>query len=452
MVEADLFLEKLPAQLSASVEVIPGLNRSLLLNALNRLIEPNNGLREQFVLRQYQLAIRFGINKSKTGQLSFFFKRKKRKEEVVMDVKVRLAIQAVPEMLSLMEQAVMPFYFYWKVPPFLLMDATERQALIDTLPGPGPKHPLVLTDNGGQFLLIDFENSHAAPKTSLWFNSKAITVAGNGLWDAEPFFVIYRSIREWLAGLWQEDTMVALNLGNDKDISQVIRTIALGFTSSRKSLLSQGQDTPTDHWLWDAIPPYDIKNYHCDVLLRLDEEGDLALVDSPRSFQLGLAMELHEIDRHYEALIGMQLPDFLIKGDLYEAFWGIFLDYDESPKIRKELSEKANKKGYNLSEEAIFDLLQQARDGQGSVFRMDREKNTDVNVFIISGTFKEEDIHLVFSGQFEVESVHPPDVVFKGKQRLEVHYWPEQNQIDQPLVNYFLRIVKYFKRWEDLLQ
>lgn len=39
-----------------------------------------------------------------------------------------------------------------------------------------------------------------------------------------------------------------------------------------------------------------------------------------------------------------------------------------------------------------------------------------------------------------------------GKASLKVHYRPADNLVDKELVDYFLRLVRYFKNWMDLLR
>lgn len=450
MPQAIQFLEQLPQQLSATVQVVPEVNRSLMQLSLQRLLNPKTGLREQLVLRHYALDFRFGINKSSTGQLFFFFNRKKRSTEVVMDVKVAMTAQPVPEMRSIAEQDALPLAFRWQLPPFLVVDPQQRQLLFDAIDSINTETSVILIDSENQPLIVDLIKDKEKPKARIWFKGEEIDE--NQHWPAQPFFTIYQSVRQWLEGDWKSQMKVPLILDQQNEVSQIIQSIAQAYRSARKALSKQLDDSRATGTLLNlAVPDYDLIDYRSDILLRLNEEGNLALFNSRETFQFGLDIALTEKSKHYEALLSMHIPDFLVSGALFEKFWNLFLEGSEALEYRDKLLKLLEKRGYSFDQIELVYLLKRGREGYGSVIRIDREQKMDINIFIVSGIVRQEKVHLVFSGKFQVISVKPPQIELKSKDSLDVHYYPEKKQIDKRLVNYFLRMIKYFKTWVDIL-
>ncbi|MCO6493463.1 MAG: hypothetical protein J5I98_33895 [Phaeodactylibacter sp.] len=244
--------------------------------------------------------------------------------------------------------------------------------------------------------------------------------------------------------------MLELNTGND--IGQIVRTIAGSYTETRKAL-SAGTPkpgTPGGLFPTGAIH-YGLSGFRAQLVLRLDEEGALALYNSKKSFQLGLQARLRETENVQEMIIEMNIPDFLTEGDLYKAFWDIFLYQDGAEELRETLLELFAKNGYSIAGEELLTLLETGSFGKGTVFRIDRDRKTDVNLFIVTGMANGKRHSIVFSGKFEVESVNPPRIWFKGKNTLKAHFWPQENSLSQEVVDYFLRLAKYFKNWKDLI-
>lgn len=452
MITADHLLEELPAQLATTVKVVPEINPMLLQSSRQSLLAPATGLRTQLLLQKFNIKFFFGINKSTSGRLFFFFNRKKRSTETIMDVVVDISIRPVPEKRHGLSLALLPVVYRWRVPPFLVLEPEEIERLNEALEGLSARTPMVLTDGGQQTLVIDFEKEGQKPKARIWYQEKEVVATTDKNWPAQPFFVIYECIREWLTNSEKNGRIARLKLDDHNDIRAIVQMITQAFKSARKTLADDNTEASSDARGWtDTLIDYDLTDCHANLLLRLDEKGDLALFNSNRSFQFGLDMTLLERGRHYEALLNMHIPDFLVGGDLSEAFWGVFLDEEESEDYRKKLRKLLAETGSRLTDDELSILLRAGQNGEGTVFRMDRNKKVDINVFVISGKVGEGYVHLVFSGRFVVQATAPPKIRFRGANTLRVHYLPNQNVIDEDLVQYFLRLAQYFKNWIDIL-
>lgn len=446
--DTGLFLENFPKQLVSIVRPLAGFNSMLLRASLQRLLSPDNGFKEHLALQKAVLDFSFFISKSESGQMFLFIKRKKKATEVVVDASIHFAVEPVPEGDSIIGPISPPTIFYWTPPPFLLLDARalDRIAPPDAL----PNRVIGLTDGGTNNLLVEFGKDKEA-KARLWHNERLVEAAGSRRWPAGPFFEIYRGIREWATGKWASDKNKLLELNTGSDIGQIIHTIAASFAGARRALSAAAQPEPHGDFLQTGKIHYGLSGFRAHLALRLDEEGMLALHNSKKSFQLGLQTQLCERGNLQEMRIEMGIPDFLTGGDLYKAFWDVFLYREGAEGLRGTLLRLFAENGYSITGEELLALLETGSYGKGTVFRIDRERKTDVNLFIVTGTVNGKHHSIVFSGKFEVESATPPKIRFRGKNTLKAHFWPEENSLDQDIVDYFLRLAKYFKNWKDLI-
>lgn len=453
MATTNLFLRDLPRQVATAVQVVPELNQSLLANSLQKLLNKESGLKEQLVVREFDININFYINKSSSGRIFFFFKRKKQNMEVVMDLKVGLKIRPTIDELNPQILALTPITFQWQVPPFLILDPKERQLLAGDSGSFLSESTLIFSDGGKNTLLVNFAQEHSASEAKLWFKGQIIRPDNHNNWPAKPFFVVFEYLREWVALEWKSDYKVPLKLENSNDPSRILKMVTQAFIATRAVLVTgKSNVSKSTNWLQKSSIDYDVSSYLINLLLRLDKEGAMATYNSKQSFQFGLTMAIQAEEQGMTALIDMYLPDFLIQGDLFRAFWSVFLDEDDAEDIRKELRKKLQKKGYpELTDSELCNLLELGEMGEGTVFRIDRNRDVDINIFIVSGKINQELVHLIFSGKFVVKNLSPPKIQFKGKRSLQVHFSPKENTLDQDIVEYFLRMVKYFKNWSDIL-
>lgn len=435
---------------------MPALNQSLLKGFIQRAITTKRGLKEQYVIRQFGIDCHFFISKSSTGHLFFFFKRKKRPAEVVIDITLRFGIQPAWES-RLIEHSAKEVLFNWQIPPFLILQERRRDRILKKISDPKPKNPLILTDGRQNFLLIDFKNpdpdkqQKKRPKANFWFENKQIKEIGENKWQGRPFLLLYESIRSWVADDWVHQASIPVQLNHNNDVHLVLQALAQGFKSTKIEL---GKTEDVSPIMAPFLEHYDIGDYQADLLLRLDELGDFALVDSRRSYQMGLEMQMSEQQQFYEARIKMHLPDFLVAGELYDAFWDLFLDDDEAEERRQDLCKALRKQRYSEpDEDDLYNFLQAGKTDRASVFRLDRNRRIDINLFFITGFLNGSEVTLIFSGKFEVQSVRPPQIRTRRNDRLQIHYFAadQTGTVDQQFVNYFLRLMGYFNKWMEIL-
>lgn len=471
MSDTVFFLKSLPAQISATVQDIPALNRVLLRGFWRRTIVSRSALQEQFVLRKYNIAFYFFINKSRTGRLFFFFKRKKRAAETVIDINIKMDVRpiAAPQPKA---QLAKPVVFKWQSPPFLIADQEKRRNLIASTNGKISAAAIALTNGRGQMLLVDFEKNNTKKKKGndeerfnrkarIWLRDISGEEVKNELfeadndknWRAQPFLILYESIRKWISGSWDKLEGTPIRLDDDNELNLMIQSLVKAFLLTKRKLREDHLRNTNGDFLNGLTHRYDLKNYHADLVLRLDNRGDFALFDSKRSFQLGLEIGLSEKEPNFEASLKMNIPDFLVEGKLYRGFWDLFLDNKRDDKLRAELQDRMQKGPHEvINDEDLTDLLEQARAGDGSVFRIERGQRMDINLFFISGRLRGEKIFLIFSAKLNVISALEPDIRIR-KESLRIHYLAKDDQgtVDQDFVEYFLRIIWYFHKWIDVL-
>lgn len=422
---------------------------------MQRAIGSNGASKEQYVLRNYNIDIQFFITKSRTGHLFFFFKRKKRPSEVVIDISLQFTVRPVLEN-SQVGETVKADIFKWQLPPFLVLHPKRRQRILAGITGEIPEKPLILTDGRQNYLLIAFKQRRnevkqmIRPKADIWFENKQVEAQGNGQWSARPFLLMYTSIRSWIANDWVHPDQVPIRLEEDNDVHFVLRTLVEAFRESKVEL---AKNDSFSNALAPFLDQYNVRDFRAKLLLRLDEIGNFAEFDSRHSYQLGLEMEMVELPSHTEARLSMNIPDFLISGELFEAFWDLFL-YDDAAKDRREkLCNALPKQGLpKPDEEQLFDFLQSGKKN-ASVFRIDRDRRIDSNLFFISGNLNGTPVTLIFSGQFEVLRAKPPKILPRNNERLDIHYFAREHNgnVDQKFVNYFLRMMWYFNNWMEIL-
>lgn len=456
-ISKDIFLEELPDQIGATVRGVPYLNQGLMRSFFRRAHLSGTNLKDLYILQKYGIDIHFIINKTTDGQFLIFFNRKKRRAEVVIDIFLQFQVE-VDLKGRPVEQAAKAQLFKWEVPPFLVVDQEQRQAMLSTISKrPFPSSTtLTLMGREGQQLLIDFkrkatvEGGKFRPKANIWFEQEPV-VKKKKRYPAQPFLIIYESIRSWVAGNWRSDHVEPVIPGTGNDVHMVVSALAEGYRTAKLHLADQGG---LDPGLKPLLDHYDVNGFHANLLLRLDGAGEFAITDSRHSYQLGLDMNIIEKSLHYEGLISMSIPDFLIKGELFEAFWDLFLPRDEAVERRTALrNAMADEAIPAPSDRELLRFLRSGKRNHSSVFRVDRNRRIDFNLFFISGMYKGKFTTLVFSGKFEVRSVHPPKISYPNNEKLKVHYFSDGQDgfVDQDFVDYFLRLLWYFNKWTALL-
>jgi hypothetical protein len=448
MPDNDLLLSQLPDQLSSVVRPVPDFNRQLLQQSIARIASNRLGLREQLILSNFGYDFNFFVVKGTTGNV-LIFKRKKKSEEVVVDVNLSFSLQPSLDRWVTRQLENLPTVFIWDLPPFISRDIESAVRICPPTAGIDRRAAIGLLSREEESLLVHFKNEE-----EVWFKGQEVKKIGGGLWEAAPFFVIYEGIRTWLKKEWPEKDTGQLNLMDENDVAQIVRTVALSFGEARRALAVDDHpaEEEEDRPVWLPFH-YAIKDYRANILLRLDEEGQVVLNQkdsSGRSFQLGLEVAVQAKEHYNEARIRMNIPDFLISGDLSDAFWNIFLEAEEAEACRRDLLEKLNQEGHSLNPDQLLDILREGKTGNGTVFRIDRKVRTDINLFIASKEMEGQTHTIVFSGKFLVESVRTAKVSYR--KNLKVLYQPEKNHIDKDVVAYFLRLSKYFKNWMDFLQ
>lgn len=456
-ISKDIFLEEFPDQIGATVRGIPYLNQRFMRSFFRRAHLSGTNLKELYILQKYGIDIHFIINKTTDGQFLIFFNRKKRRAEVVIDIFLQFQVEADLKGRPV-EQAAKAQLFKWEVPPFLVVDQEQRQAVLSTIsrrPRPSP-NTLVLTGRHGLELLIDFkrkatvEGGKFRPRANIWFERQQV-VKKKKRYPARPFLIIYESIRSWVSGNWRSDLVEPVIPGTDNDVHMVVRALAEGYRTAKVHLADQDG---LDPGLTPLLDHYDVNGFHANLLLRLDGAGEFAITDSRHSYQLGLDMTIIEKKLHYEGIISMNIPDFLIEGELFEAFWDLFLVHDEAAERRTDLrSAMADEAIPVPSDRELLRFLRSGKRNHSSVFRVDRDRKIDFNLFFISGMYRGRFTTLVFSGKFEVSSVHPPKITYPNNEKLKVHYFSGEQDgfVDQDFVDYFLRLMWYFNKWTALL-
>jgi hypothetical protein len=308
--------------------------------------------------------------------------------------------------------------------------------------------------DGAERLAVQPKKKDGQAKRILYKNREYRKLS-NGRWEAAPFLAFYRSLLDWIKGE-ATATFRVLEIDQSNDARKIVHQMANAFGEVRTGLAATSLEAKSKLWQLAAVH-YDVANYQSNVLLRLNEEGSLAHRKSRKSFQLHLQLDLTPKENHYEALLRVKIPDFLIGGELYQAFWDAVIGDEEAIRV---LVSRFNSKGFAWDEKELMQHLESNTMGGAAVLRINREYNekaktfVDTNLFVWEIEEEGEERPVMFSGKFivDMESGIPDVSLLPEDADLKAPYHAIEKTLEEEVASYFISLMAYMHNWIEVLE
>lgn len=458
----DLELDELSDHFGRTAEAVQVFNRRLFIASLSRLLQPVTGLREQFALSGFAYGRRFFLTKERSGRVLVFLRRRRRSNEVVIDCRVDLQVVPTPQPLPPVERiARTPLIYRWVPPYFLILEQKQIDLVLEQITtlgnAPARKEWVVLAvgRDGKERLAIATNKNDKVRQ--IWFGHQQggrLYQIGRKTSPAAPFLALYQSLRNWMAGDHLTPSSV-LDIDDRNDVQKIVHQLASAFGKIRAGLAGKTADQTSPLWQQAAIH-YEAADYRSSLLLRLDEEGNLATRNAGRSFQLQLHLALTVKEGYHLAMLQMAIPDFLTHGPLYQSFWDA-VKRDE--RTIQRLASLFRERKFDLDEETLTYYLEANRMGGASVLRIDRVYERKIRAFVDTNLFvweieqAGELTPVMFSAKFIVTNRADAFSVslFEEDPALRAPYHALAKTLDQEVVSYFISLAGYLHNWRGIL-
>ncbi len=429
-------LTKLPSYLAESITALGQVDDELLRASILRKAQ-SPAFRERYVIKNTHFQFNFFITKKNNKTFLFIFNKAEQEERILMKAAIQFDLKPMPFVESedtgrLTSNNIFPDLYFWNVPYAGFLDNLK------------------------------------------------IKKSGT---DAQSFFAYNEELKNWIQANKEDGDPVKLNLSDTQinngtnEVHQMIRLLLGCFHGLQNTKIREQQKRfrNANKLYKQGMLQYDIQNFRADVVLRLEEDGTLAMQEKKELFELKMNFNITHSQKHIITNMKMAPPDFLVQGDLYTAFLQCLMEekmvdkedaFDEDEQqegfLEAEKQEsnwsplaKIARKLEGYSENDVREVFLQSLDGGGSIYRIKKGRRSDINMFVLSGIVRGQVLKLVFKGRFKVNIDRVSgvaDVKLKRKISLKVLYDPVKDKIDKKAVKYFSRIFTYLRDWVNLLR
>lgn len=454
--EAGRELEALPTDVAAVIGSLPEANAKLLLLSAERLWSSPTSLPDTLLLRNIAFAWDFYLVKQGKKTKLFF----KRQEWVNLVLRVQLRFKVVPHSPADNRPALnlQNLSYVWVIPRFIVPFASETQFQA-CAPANSTRQDTILLAVGATgedvFALAHLDRS--LDKVKMKFTPRegiAFVPHPDGKrWPAAPFLALFASIRSWIAGAGASEQEADLRLVFDQDedeVQRLLRLVTQTYVEGTNRL-----NAPSIRFQHEVhrrlIVAYHLNAYEADLQLRLNEQGELADDDNDDPFKLQLQVRIQQEKAKTAVRIRLGPPDFLVSGTLYQHLLEKVAAEVETNKDLRQALQKDLLQMYEVPLESLTALLRTGAP-QSSIFRIQRKKEEDTDVFALPFAFEGQPNYLIFKARFKIPNPDDPATIELKSDRLELLYDPRTKTLDEDAVKYFVRIIKYLKQWFDHLK
>jgi hypothetical protein len=281
-----------------------------------------------------------------------------------------------------------------------------------------------------------------------------------GMWPLQPFVNLVEAIRSWISEGPDRGHEVHYRMQDEDELSESNRILlqlvqaycqavnAVSHPQRERELSavptpSEGERARTIRGLLQTS--YAVSKYDASVVLRLKQDGALAIDYDDDPFQLLLKLHMSRDKSGALARISVWPPDFLVSGGLRDAFISA-ISTDENLEMLADLLEIPT-----VHLEGFLHSL----DWRTCIFRVRREREHDTNVLVLWGHLDGEWALVMLRARFEVHAARTPPAVKLIEDTIEALYRGDPHTTEQVLdgatVEYFLRLITLIKSWKSIL-
>ncbi len=475
-------LDELPNVLEACATSVPSVNQSLFKASFLRAND-HQDVMERYILKSCKFGWKFHITKREKGKILFLFKKQDIGEFSVMKTKLNFRMSPTENPRYLNKTIPQPQY-NWSPPSFIISDKEkikEEAKKFDVDP-----EDCILLEVGTvkkRQLLIAFrvkeKNQKVKLKKTVFHYTDATNITGT--FKKKMLFDFCDALKEGLQNGFEGGKPLQLSLNENNEVQNIIKQM---YQCYQQMVFHAPPATLNKSWLRHGVLHYNIQDFVADVSLRLKADGTLAweyAKDDP--FQMQLNLTIQQQGRQPIVQVKTFPPDFLTGGTLYKKLMAAVLELDENKskaedafvleraekevidpeeaaeeKDLKEQSpheviiQKFDKTGWNS--ETVVTILEQCREEGAVIFRINRKRSYDTNMFVLIGNVGTMRHALVFRGKFKVHFNNgEPEVSLLRKSSLKVLYNHEYQPINDGhrVEEYFTKLTWFLKSWVDMV-
>jgi hypothetical protein len=267
-------------------------------------------------------------------------------------------------------------------------------------------------------------------------------------WPLRPFSDLFVAVLAFVrAGFDANDDepVPALSIGPPgTHLRTIVDTVTRSFVSLRETL-SVAQKRPEP-----GLPVFDLEAFLVDVLLRTTKNGDIARDDDDNPFHLLLQFRWQVRPSSDQIRVAIGPPDFLVSGELLDAFGMLFRGDAFAEQIRQVLTDKGwapqRIRGF------LDDLIRALKARTCSVFRVNRKREVDTDIVVVPPGA--EGHGWIFAADFELSKSgpHTPRVVrLDGDVRLLHEGDTGTRRVGELFVEYLSWLCAELHQWTKVL-
>ena len=269
----------------------------------------------------------------------------------------------------------------------------------------------------------------------------------------EWFEYLLEAIRPWANG--KTGSAIPIDLTKSEGtIKRILQILSENFltVSGQMRIAQATNNRPSVEFFH---PFYRLTKYEVNIRFRLNEEGRVIQEEEGQMklaeeriaeedlFQIEVQLKGHWVNGRPIVRFKILPPDFLSQGPLYLAFLEKLNEQTTGKNGSKTLRNLADK--LRTQPRALATAINK-RPSQAFIFRIERGRNWDKNVFVLPISDSDGERYLWFNAKFRVDAQN--NTVTYKKNSLENLLTPE-GQLRNEGVRYFLRLLFQINEWKN---
>ncbi|HEX6044926.1 MAG TPA: hypothetical protein VFZ22_10590 [Pyrinomonadaceae bacterium] len=391
-------LAELPRDITSLTSMIPGIGSKVTAVSVDRWPKLP-GLAEINYLRLVKLDWRINFSKTKTSV--FFFFRRRQATWVMLAARVSLNVRAASPLEPRPAPAIDDIRRLVRFPSFFWVDPSAEEIQMFGPPGATKENTVFFKLGSGRNILA-ITNPELGKKATLRYSRSGIpgpVEPQDKKYSLAPFVDLTWTIRDWLAQGKPSSAAIQLTGAPSQDtpVHQIMTALLQAYVDSAASLAA-----PPANPLFVS---YVLDGYEISLNLRVRTDGSLAEKKEEEAFRVVIAATTKPGPPPMTS-VDLEPPDFLINGDLFDAFFSAFT----APDPLKDLADAVG------VQPGFLRLFLARAKATAAIFRIARREKFDDDLLILSGELAGSPTTLVIKASFSVNAEKdPPSVELKNE-------------------------------------
>ncbi len=465
MADPGTALDQLPTKVKSVADAIVRAARKMEIGSRAYLVPVGNDLPASFILHNanFHLSAFLSVGEQER-RIFFFFSAPGIPDRLIYEATLDLSVAPVASRLFDAPARTGDVRIRIVQPPFVIArptrdqlnrfvsdHATRRNAMLLATGSLGDEYLGAMWSSNGRFVQIRFTDAEGRGSTIAPHHDTAPLAPAMSLLDA---------VRDWAAEDFDKGEAVPFTRpsnGVDPLTLEIIDRVLDAYREAQRSVASTAPD-PIDAASGLATE-YELARVMANIKLRLRPDGTLATdADEKDAFHLRLRVGIEPDASSSAARLVIGPPDFLVDGQLYEAFVGLVqkelrpnIEQDERNSIlfgiiRRQLRDS----GIANAEDSVIRQFLETKENFHSVFRIKRDGDEDTDIIVLQGRMLGQTIVVWLSGIFRVKAAaEPPSVSLLGDWEclFAVQRSSSRHVLDGQVIGYVRRLLLQIRTW-----